>query len=490
MFFIGYTSYESNFVAAQQCEIRERREIRQLSQEELYEFVDAVKTINEKGEFYARMALLHHILRKEVHGNAMFLPWHRYFLYMFEKELQKVHPRVMLPYWDTAFDSQYPTHSPVLSELMMGGNGRPEDNCVIDGLFANFEVNITRPLCLRRKYDQENVTSSFPPIEAVLNVIHTRENFGEFSHELENRLHNSVHRSIGGDMTLHISPKDPIFYLHHANVDRIWNRWQLRSNKHHDDFNAYVNATNPVTVDDKLPYYNVTVRDILDTKNLCYTYSGVVDRRSSNVTNLERRSYTAEPASTTDNNFVMTPINVSDDWSIRYDTAQCEALSATDQHELVAIRDVLPIPEKIIKMNNGNVEAARRSEEEMRQIIRKINRIPNYISPSALIYRPEVLAKLVETEKTFTVTRGTSVATIQIPKKANGDVCVNQLQKTVDKALQKMHVVRLSGKKPGNQLKPAELRRIYRAYAPLVELIGHDGIQDLINDYGACHFYN
>jgi hypothetical protein len=36
-----------------------------------------------------------------------------------------------------------------------------------------------------------------------------------------------VHRWIGGDMLSMTSPNDPIFFLHHSNVDRIWAKWQL-----------------------------------------------------------------------------------------------------------------------------------------------------------------------------------------------------------------------------------------------------------------------
>jgi tyrosinase len=41
-------------------------------------------------------------------------------------------------------------------------------------------------------------------------------------------LHNRVHVWVGGDMSPGTSPNDPIFWLHHANVDRIWWNWQLQ----------------------------------------------------------------------------------------------------------------------------------------------------------------------------------------------------------------------------------------------------------------------
>jgi len=38
---------------------------------------------------------------------------------------------------------------------------------------------------------------------------------------------NRVHVWVGGSMLPMSSPNDPIFMLHHCNVDRIWAKWQL-----------------------------------------------------------------------------------------------------------------------------------------------------------------------------------------------------------------------------------------------------------------------
>ncbi len=40
--------------------------------------------------------------------------------------------------------------------------------------------------------------------------------------------HNRVHVWVGGDMGPATSPNDPVFYLNHCNVDRIWAAWQAR----------------------------------------------------------------------------------------------------------------------------------------------------------------------------------------------------------------------------------------------------------------------
>lgn len=40
--------------------------------------------------------------------------------------------------------------------------------------------------------------------------------------------HNRVHLWVGGSMMPASSPDDPIFFLHHCNIDRLWALWQLR----------------------------------------------------------------------------------------------------------------------------------------------------------------------------------------------------------------------------------------------------------------------
>jgi len=38
-------------------------------------------------------------------------------------------------------------------------------------------------------------------------------------------VHNRVHVWVGGDMLPSSSPTDPVFYMNHCNIDRIWEAW-------------------------------------------------------------------------------------------------------------------------------------------------------------------------------------------------------------------------------------------------------------------------
>jgi tyrosinase len=62
--------------------------------------------------------------------------------------------------------------------------------------------------------------------------VNARPNFVSFQSALE-RIHGGVHIAVGGDnpqtagqMAGENSPADPLFWLHHANIDRLWAEWQ------------------------------------------------------------------------------------------------------------------------------------------------------------------------------------------------------------------------------------------------------------------------
>jgi hypothetical protein len=94
-----------------------------------------------------------------------------------------------------------------------------------------------------------------------------REKFEPFQLRLEG-IHGEVHVAVGGEsgeMSTARSPDDPIFWLHHANVDRIWARWQQR--------NA---GKRPKNVDEELkpsPMFGVQVSETLKLNELGYRYA-------------------------------------------------------------------------------------------------------------------------------------------------------------------------------------------------------------------------
>jgi tyrosinase len=95
---------------------------------------------------------------------------------------------------------------------------------------------------------------------------------------LERTPHNLVHNAIGAFMPESNSPRDPIFFMHHGNIDRIWATWNAMGR---------VNSTDPLWLgmEFKDNYiapdgstYSRSVKDVLDTAPLGYTYDRMPKR--------------------------------------------------------------------------------------------------------------------------------------------------------------------------------------------------------------------
>jgi tyrosinase len=191
------------------------------------------------------------------HMNPDFLPWHREFLRRFESELRRVsgNPHMTVPYWDWTRPA---STARLLQDDFMGGDGDPDDNnWVQTGPFREGQWPITitdgdegnhgddpdpvPPSWLVRNIAGDDV-GTLPvaaDVERVLAIpTYDSAPFSmesdpttSFRNALEGwrpqrALHNQVHVYIAGNMASAASPNDPLFFVHHANVDRIWAHWQ------------------------------------------------------------------------------------------------------------------------------------------------------------------------------------------------------------------------------------------------------------------------
>src|ERR1051325_786611 len=189
-------------------------------------------------------------------GAYSFLSWHRYFLYLFELQLQSYVPGegLMLPYWD------WSDPAPLMTDTFLAPDGTGGSNIVSSGYFApnapgtmgnptpaplwwpagltgwnlaNGFGTLTGPLT-------RNISApgSLPSVTDLRTTL-SRTTYSGFQNTLEsgnglasgNQMHNGIHTWFGlGSShmaTLTGSPFDPFFYLHHCNIDRIWAMWQM-----------------------------------------------------------------------------------------------------------------------------------------------------------------------------------------------------------------------------------------------------------------------
>ncbi|HEV2720554.1 MAG TPA: tyrosinase family protein [Thermoanaerobaculia bacterium] len=153
------------------------------------------------------------------HGNMQFLPWHRMYLIFFERTLRKSSgdPKFALPYWDY-YNELGPMNGVAVPALVRGpSTGSLYDEFRTPGLNTN--------------------TSSIDPNDASAEQAFKATGFRAFSKTLEGQPHGSMHCGTGFDCDapdigiVPVAGLDPVFYMHHANIDRLWQCWMLQKAK-------------------------------------------------------------------------------------------------------------------------------------------------------------------------------------------------------------------------------------------------------------------
>ncbi|KAJ3050265.1 hypothetical protein HK102_012325 [Quaeritorhiza haematococci] len=241
-------------------------------------YLDAVNQLKKKPakdgvskNLYEEFVAVHWNHKGESHGLPAFLPWHRVFLRRFEQALQEINPDITLPWWDTGLDSQEPHKSSILSSQYFGSNGDPFTHCVVDGAFANWNRSLPQEGCLQRHFDGGSIVRPFYGPEA-LDQICRLDSYDAFRRGIEGPAHARVHVGINGDMAQMYSPNDPIFFLHHANIDRLWFLFQKQGERAARDYSGDNFDGTFATVEDELIPWKLKVKDVLFTEqgDLCY----------------------------------------------------------------------------------------------------------------------------------------------------------------------------------------------------------------------------
>lgn len=200
----------------------QRKDQAKLTTEERQQFLNGINFLNQRGIF-GQLVSMHTDMSHTMHnmgpadptsplGQQRFLPWHRVFLYQLEQQLQKLYPNIAIPYWDWSKteDQGIPDW---LNQLQLTVNVMEAH----DGAIMPVPVPVHRtPL------SQDQLAQSVSPLNAVLKLT----TYLDFATDLEN-IHNDVHTWVGGTMgQIPTAAADPLFWMHHANVDRIWWQWQ------------------------------------------------------------------------------------------------------------------------------------------------------------------------------------------------------------------------------------------------------------------------
>lgn len=177
------------------------------------------------------------------HQSWFFLPWHRMYLYFFERIVRKAVTDAggpadfALPYWN--YDTPFPgnTLPPAFRESTLpDGTANPlfvPSPRRSAGLMGGGQVP---PIATSSANAMSLTNFSSPPLVPSFGGGRVGPaHFGGALGALESTPHNVMHPTIGGPPAgqcqggLMTDPRcaalDPIFWLHHANIDRLWNRW-------------------------------------------------------------------------------------------------------------------------------------------------------------------------------------------------------------------------------------------------------------------------
>ncbi|XP_025089796.1 hemocyanin G-type, units Oda to Odg-like [Pomacea canaliculata] len=223
-----------------------------------------------------------------IHGMPTFPHWHRLYTLQAERELLKHGSSVALPYWDW---TKPITELPELFTQQTYYD--PWRNAVEENPFARSYINSASGYTVRDP--QPELFKTTPDgknsilFDEVLLALEQRD-YCDFEVQFE-VTHNAIHYLVGGHQTYALSSLsyasyDPIFFVHHSFVDKIWAVWQelqKRRNLPYNRANCAVNFvtkpmlpfSSPSLNKDKFTLEHSTPLDVFDYSSLNYAYDNL-----------------------------------------------------------------------------------------------------------------------------------------------------------------------------------------------------------------------
>ena len=207
--------------------------------------------------YHADMTHMMHAGMEEA-GVQRFLPWHRAYLFELEQALQVENPSVTIPYWDWTVDKEIPVWLKDFTPTVIG--------------VSNPDFPIFFPI---RVFRTPGLNTRDLPPKADVDTVMAKTDYREFTLGLESGryagmtefqtgMHDQVHVWVGGPMgRIPTAPADPMFWMHHANIDRIWSQWQKQNPNKNPSLSGMQATMDPWTVAEE---------QTRDTLNFGYIY--------------------------------------------------------------------------------------------------------------------------------------------------------------------------------------------------------------------------
>ncbi len=242
------------------------------------------------------------------HGNWWFLPWHRAYLHYFERILRWAsgEPRLALPYWNYCDPAQRELPAAFREPTVKGEPNplylpesvtfrdrekKPQVFPLRDGPLNAGLAGLSSSAAGRKALEVIPFTTAqpSPPDQGFGSPRACHPSCACGTGALESSPHDKVHEAIGGSTALAggglrggfmgavpTAARDPIFWLHHANIDRLWESWLNLGG-------GRKNPEDPDWLDRAFSFYDVEAgepklvtiapRALLDPRTLAYRYA-------------------------------------------------------------------------------------------------------------------------------------------------------------------------------------------------------------------------
>nr|ABN13632.1 polyphenol oxidase [Doritis pulcherrima x Phalaenopsis hybrid cultivar] len=231
-------------------------------------------------------------LELQIHNCWLFFPWHRFYLYFHERILGKLigDDTFALPFWnwDSPKGMQLPSiYTPTSSSLY----DPRRDPAHQPPTIIDLDFGISPPPNTKKELIEDNlkivyrqVISNGPTAELFLGApLRAGDQPDPGAGSLENVPHGTVHIWTGDsrqpnreDMgVFYTAARDPIFFAHHSNIDRLWDVWKSLGGQRKDFTDADWLNTGFYFYDENAKLVKVKVKDCLSTELLRYKYQDV-----------------------------------------------------------------------------------------------------------------------------------------------------------------------------------------------------------------------
>lgn len=132
-------------------------------------------------------------------------------------------------YWEESLDVANLAGS-IVFDPDTGFGGNSNGSCITDGPFTQLELHITQSTnyanyCLTRDFNTDGFQGATP---SNVSSCYNSTTYEAAYTCYKSSPHTAGHAGVGGTMLDAVaSPSDPLFFLHHTNLDRLWWEWQL-----------------------------------------------------------------------------------------------------------------------------------------------------------------------------------------------------------------------------------------------------------------------